>query len=73
MNMLIVPGGYNALMESVQYVPTMNAQIKLQVMNCRPGERFAFTVTTAVPNKIICNGKMYIDPDNERPAHRIEY
>ncbi len=75
MNMLIVLRGYNALMsgESVKNVSTVNAQIKLGVMNSGPGEGFANMVTTAVLHKIICKGKMCIDPDYEQPAHCIEY
>ncbi len=48
-NMLIVLWGYNALMEPVQHVPTLNVQIDLQVMGCWPGEILANTVNMNVP------------------------
>ncbi len=47
--MLIVLWDYNALMESVQHVPNMYAQIERKVINCRPGERLANTVNMNVP------------------------
>ncbi len=49
MNMLIVLWDYNAIVESVQHVPTLNAQIEPQVMDCHAGERLPNTVIMNVP------------------------
>ncbi len=48
-NMLIMLCDYNALMESVQHVPMMYAQIERKVMNCRSGKTLANTVSMNVP------------------------